>query len=41
KLTQEQEEWDRESKDTFDEFTCESEKLDKKEGYCTLKSEKN
>ncbi|CAG8752645.1 15637_t:CDS:2, partial [Gigaspora rosea] len=38
-LTQEQEEWDRESKDTFDEFTYENKELDEKEGYCILESE--
>ncbi|CAG8642053.1 8962_t:CDS:1, partial [Gigaspora rosea] len=39
KLAQDQEEWNRESRDTYDEFTYESEELDEKEGYCTLKSE--
>ncbi|CAG8694652.1 8000_t:CDS:2, partial [Gigaspora rosea] len=35
----EQEEWDRESRDTLDEFTYENKELDEKEGYCTLESE--
>ncbi|CAG8660839.1 951_t:CDS:10, partial [Gigaspora rosea] len=38
-LTQDQEEWERESKDTFNKFIYESEELDEKEGYYTLELE--
>ncbi|CAG8457052.1 18226_t:CDS:2 [Gigaspora margarita] len=37
-LKQNQEDWDRESVDTFDEFTYEGEELEEKEGYLSMES---